>query len=317
MNTPIALFAYNRPAHLRLALRALERCDRLSECRVFIFCDGPKNGEEVQAVGAVRGIAREWSLRHSATVIERQDNAGLAVSIVSGVTELCSKFGRTIVIEDDLVVSRDFLSYMIHSLDKYDDEHGIFQVSGYLPPIQSHLHPDVLLLPLTTTWGWATWERAWRFFDWNATGWTEQAPEETRHQFDLGGSYPYSQMLDSRLALKNDSWGILWWWSVFKAHGLVVYPRQSLVWVGGFDDSGTHCGSSAFPQAAIESFSSKRLSESIQFPIEVNIDEAVFENVKNWLRQLAQPPETPATVRPPRDRAGRLLSHFLKKIFIS
>jgi len=40
--TPVAVFAYNRPAHVALALGSLTRCDRLDACTVHVFCDGPK-----------------------------------------------------------------------------------------------------------------------------------------------------------------------------------------------------------------------------------------------------------------------------------
>lgn len=65
---------------------------------------------------------------------------------------------------------------------------------------------------------------------------------EIRKRFDLDGAYPFSQMLDGRIQGNNQSWGILWYWSVFKNNGLVVYPPVSLVDNNGFDGSGTHCG---------------------------------------------------------------------------
>ncbi|MBI5136923.1 MAG: glycosyltransferase [Nitrospirae bacterium] len=240
--TPIALFAYNRPDHLRRALESLARCDRLDECRLHIFCDGAKNPRGAEAVEATRRVAREWAPRLNAEVIEREANLGLARSIAGTVTELCDRHGRVIVVEDDLVVSADFIDYMLQALDRYQDAEDVYQVSGYMFPVAHPEAPDAFLMPLTTTWGWATWKRAWDAFDWHATGaWKALSSRNARRKFDLGGAYGYTDILRDRLAGDNDSWGILWWWSVYRAGGLAVHPRRSLVWVGGFDGSGTHC----------------------------------------------------------------------------
>jgi hypothetical protein len=48
-------------------------------------------------------------------------------------------------------------------------------------------------------------------------------------------------MLDGRLAGLNQSWGILWYWNVVCAGGLVAFPPKSLLENRGFDGSGTHC----------------------------------------------------------------------------
>jgi GT2 family glycosyltransferase len=307
--TPLAVFTYNRPSHAEKLFESLARCERLDECSVRIYCDGPKKIDQVPRIEESRAVARTWAKRLGAEVVERGRNRGLARSIVEGATELCEDHGRVIVVEDDFVLSPDFLDYMLQALDRYENEEAVFQVSGYMPPVRNPAEPDVLLLPLSTTWGWATWARAWKFFDWKAAGWTEQLPEETRRRFDLGGAYPYSRMLTDRLSQKNDSWGILWWWTVFNAGGLVSYPRQSLVWVGGWDGSGTHCGSfPAFPQSAVEAFSFRRLSAPIRFPAGMTINEAAFERVRAWLKRLAQP-------LPP--GAKEALRNMVKSLFAS
>lgn len=293
LKTPIALFTYNRPEHTQLALETLARCARLDECQLYVYCDGPKNFEQTAGVEASRQVVRGWSSRLCAKVIERSENLGLAHSIVSGVTELCKKYGRVIVIEDDFALSPDFLDYMLQALDRYQDRSEVYQISGYMFPIEHPPLPDAFFLPLSTTWGWATWERAWRVFDWNASGWQENgANREMRRRFDLDDSYPYSEMLEQRLANQNDSWGILFWWAVFQTAGLVLHPRRSLVWHGGFDGSGVHCGQSlGFRQASLEDFAQARLAKQITLPEKVVSNEAAFNKIKMFLRALRQKPE--------------------------
>ncbi len=88
-------------------------------------------------------------------------------------------------------------------------------------------------------------------------------------------------MLRQKLAGAVDSWGILWWYAIFNVGGLVLHPRRSLVWVGGFDGSGTHWGKTPdFWQHGRESFGSKHLSQPLVFPEEIVVDEAAFSKIK-------------------------------------
>ncbi|MDH4229810.1 MAG: hemolysin activation protein [Nitrospirota bacterium] len=212
-------------------------------------------------------MARAWAAEHGAQVVARDENRGLARSIAGTVTELCEQHGRVIVVEDDFVLAPDFLNYMLLALDRYADAENVYQVSGFMFPAEHPVSPDAFLMPLTTTWGWATWERAWQIFDWNAEGALEALTDpDTRRRFDLDGRYPYANMLEDRLAGKNDSWGILWWWAVFRARGLCVHPRRSLVRVEGFDGSGTHCGNGdSLNQRSAGEFLSPVLGPAIQF----------------------------------------------------
>jgi len=283
--TPIAVFAYNRPEHTRELLLSLSKCARLDECSVHIFCDGPKRLDHMPGVKALRRLVREWATILDAELVERARNLGLAQSIVAGVTDLCQRHGQVIVLEDDQVVSPDFLDYMLEALDRYQDWPNVYQISGYMFRVEHPAKPDAFFLPLTTTWGWGTWDRAWRIFDWNATGSSELlADRQIRRQFNLDNAYPYAEMLEQRLAGENDSWGILFWWAVFQARGLVLHPRQSFIWVGGFDDSGTHCGEEPDFMQQRKVVMRTRLSHPPVFPEEAMVDEAAFERVKTILR---------------------------------
>lgn len=284
--TPIALFVYNRPDHARVVFESLSLCHRLDECFIRIYCDGPRRPEDSPSVSATRHVAREWASRLNAEVIERETNLGLARSVVGGVSELCDSHGRVIVVEDDLLVSRSFLDYMLTALDRYADATDVYQIAGYMFPVRHAASPDAFFLPLTTTWGWATWARAWRIFDWTPASAVELLQDpEVRRRFNLNNVYPYTEMLEKRLRGENDSWGILFWWAVFNAGGLVLHPRRSLVWNGGFDESGTHCGDQAWSSQSLSEFESdSSATRSFVFPEQVAVDEMAFSKVVRFLK---------------------------------
>lgn len=285
--TPIALFTYNRPKHAQHVLETLAACPRLDECQLHIFCDGPRRPEDETGVAESRLVVREYSTRLGAEVVEGDENLGLARSIVTGVTKLCREYGRIIVLEDDLAVSPDFIDYMLQGLDRYQHEPNVYQVSGYMFPVAHPQKPDVFFLPMATTWGWATWERAWQTVDWNATGSREQLKDaKVRRRFDLDNSYPYSAMLEQRLAKKNDSWGILFWWAVFQANGLVLHPQRSLVWNEGFDGSGTHCGDYLWSNVrSSDGVTQQGFQRPFELPDNIVADQAAFRRIKTFLRK--------------------------------
>lgn len=242
--SPIALFAFARPEHVLRCLESLAENRQAERSVLFVFCDGPKPGASasmLQRIADVRHIARSKQWCAQVNVIEADSNKGLAASIIEGVTRLVNQYGRLIVLEDDLVLEPGFLEFMNMALERYAEERQIMQVSGYMFPCAIKEDTDAVFLPLTTSWGWATWARAWNFFDNGALG-AEQLKQDPalRDKFNLDGAYDYANMLFSQCAGRIDSWAIRWYWSVFKAEGLVLFPVRSLLRNDGFDGSGTH-----------------------------------------------------------------------------
>lgn len=249
-SAPIALFAYNRPRHFSRALAALAANAPASASALHVFSDGPRDGESGDLVAQVRELARGATGFQSVTLHEQPRNLGLAASVISGVDLLCRRHGRLIVVEDDLVVGPGFLGYMNDALRRFEAEEKVMQVSGYMFPVDMDCPVDSLFLPFTTSWGWATWDRAWRKFDPGMAGLARLSDESAlRRRFNLGGAYDYYSMLLRQQRGEVDSWAIRWYLSVFLQEGLVLYPARSLVSNTGFDGSGTH-GSGGFREQA-------------------------------------------------------------------
>ena len=240
-NAPIALFIYNRPEHLAQTLRSLCENPELSDSPVYVYGDGPKDPADRVRVEAARQVAQEM-LGGRANYRFRSDNAGLAASVIQGVTEVTELHGQAIVIEDDLQLSAGFLRYMNETLRKYAACEDVYQVSGYMftaPQVASRR--SAVFLPIISTWGWATWKRAWTKFDPLAVGWEKlRKNRQLRRRFNFDGVYNYAAMLNRQMLGRGDSWGIRWYWSVFIRNGLVCYPPWSLVANQGMDGSGTH-----------------------------------------------------------------------------
>lgn len=288
--SPIAVFTYNRADKTKNLIESLLKNPESAESDLYVFSDGAKSGQE-ENVAAVRQYLDTVTGFKSINIIKASKNKGLAASIIDGVTSVIEKYGRCIVLEDDLICSDGLLSYMNCALSKYENEENVYSVSGYsyLKDAYKEGVEDYYFLPLICSWGWATWADRWKKFDPDATGYRRlKKDQDLRERFDY--DYPYTEMLLWQMeqhTLKGyiqrkifkkpgvNSWAIRWYWSVFVNDGLNIYPKDSLIENNGFDGSGTHCGTGK-NDIRITNTAEK----SINLPTDIVLDDEICSRVK-------------------------------------
>ena len=130
---------------------------------LVIFADGPRSPEEERAVEQTRAVIRAAEGFRTVRIVARTMNVGLFRNVVTGLTELFSAKDAVLVLEDDIEVGPDFLSYMTAALGHYALNQSVFSVTGYLYPAKFHFDAnlDTFLFPRFCCWGWATWENRW------------------------------------------------------------------------------------------------------------------------------------------------------------
>src|SRR5690606_16881530 len=241
MLAPIALFVYNRPVHTRKTLMALEANKLAEQSDIYIFSDAAKNAQDIDRVNQVRSILREpWKFKHI-FIIERSQNKGLANSIIDGVTQVVQKHGKIIVLEDDLETSPFALIYFNEALNHYEDQEKVMEISGYMYPIEKEKNlPQTFFFRVATSWGWATWDRAWKHFNPDIEELTKNFKRKDRKAFSIDGSENFWKQVKQFKAGKINSWAIRWYLSIYNQQGLALYPRVSYIQNTGTDGSGTH-----------------------------------------------------------------------------
>ncbi|MBA3047757.1 glycosyltransferase [Patescibacteria group bacterium] len=238
---PICLFAYNRPWHTKQMIEALVKNELANESELLIFSDGPKDDESKQRVAEVRSYLKNITGFKSITIIERTKNYSLAKSIISGVTEVINKYGKVIVMEDDLVSSPYFLKYMNEALDLYESEEKVISIHGYIYPVKAKL-PETYFIKGADCWGWGTWKRGWALFEADGQKLLNKLREKKlTKEFDFNNSFDYTGMLENYIKGKNNSWAIRWYASAFLQNKLTLCPGKSLINNIGLDGTGTHC----------------------------------------------------------------------------
>jgi hypothetical protein len=276
---PIALFVYNRREHTQRTVEALAKNPEATESDLFVFSDGAKNEPAELAVREVRSYLKTISGFKTVTITEHFENFGLAKSVISGVSEIIGKFGRAIILEDDLVTSPHFLRYMNEALSLYKDDPRVASIHGYIYPVEGAL-PETFFIRGADCWGWATWKRAWDKFE--PDGQKLLTNLKQRHltrEFDFGGAYPYTMMLENQIMGVNNSWAIRWYASAFLAEMFTLYPGRSLVDNIGMDDSGENSGRTNIFRSPL---TDRPITLSIQEPVE---DERAKRSIAALLRR--------------------------------
>lgn len=237
---PVAIFAYNRRDRLAAMLRSLARCDGFADTSVTIFVDGPSQETDRAAVEEVRAFVRELPFPNVRHVIS-EENKGLRNAIYNGVTHVINEHGRIIVLEDDLKLSPIALTYFNAALDRYADDSRVWSISGYLHDVTAlRDFPRALILPSASSWGWATWRRAWDRFDLDARPRDENLDAASfRQAISMNGAYPFDVVLRYSIAGRINSWAAHWGYTIFRNGGRSVFPPRRVVDNYGFS-AGAH-----------------------------------------------------------------------------
>ncbi|MGY4383135.1 hypothetical protein ACVWYN_000154 [Pedobacter sp. UYP24] len=273
---PIALFVYNRPQHTARTIKFLQQNELAIESRLFIFSDGPRSANDQQAIQEVREIINNVEGFKSIKVIERPENMGLANSIIAGVTMLVNDYGKVIVFEDDLITSPYTLTYFNEALDLYKDNEKVMHIGAYMYNLKEEL-PETFFYRAATSWGWATWNRAWKNFEPNIDTLIGQFDKQKKSAFSIENSMNFWKQMEDFKNGKNNSWAIRWYASIFLKGGLTLNPSKSLVNNIGHDGSGIHSGINDIYNVVINP---KRIT---YFPAVIAEDHQAYQAVKGFL----------------------------------
>lgn len=233
----VCVFFYNRPDFVEKCLDALSASVGSLAVSLKVFIDGPKSDLDGTSVQQVRDKVDgyDFGLFAHVEIIKSNINKGLAWSIITGVSKAIKQCDQLVVVEDDLIVTTNFLSFMHESLMKYKDFPNVGSVSGFSFPIYNSSKNHVYFHPRPTSWGWGTWSDRWCQSEWNVTYEYLQSISYSRQFFNTLGS-DMDRMLRAYMSGTSDSWAIRWALA-HKVHGWVaVTPYLSKVENRGFGD---------------------------------------------------------------------------------
>ncbi|MDA9267062.1 hypothetical protein N9P66_01690 [Salibacteraceae bacterium] len=224
---------YARPDKTKKLLLALENTDGVLEYFYRFFCDLPKEKASEQIWANHRKtveIIEGFLLKYPGILVVREQNLGLSKNMIRSISEALEHHNSCVILEDDIIVSKKCLRHFEKALAQYEEHENIWGIAGnsFLNEKESAKLPDSYMLPIMTTWGWATWADRWeKFLSQYPVSFEQMDNVKSIWGFDFGG-FPYKQMLLDNRAGKVDSWAIEFNYTLFMNKGYFVFPKKSL-----------------------------------------------------------------------------------------
>ncbi len=261
-NVPVLLLIYNRP---ELTRRVFDRLREAAPKQLFIAADGPRSDRpnEVALCAETRSIVNEIDWPCEVHRLFREENLGCKSAVSNAITWFFEHVEEGIILEDDCVPHPTFFRFCNELLEYYRYDERIMVISGdNFQHGRRRTQYSYYFSRYNHIWGWATWRRAWQYYDGEMKYWPDL--RNTSWLFDILGTqdaadYWYN-IFDKAYAGEIDSWGYPWTFSCWVQNGLTILPEVNLVSNIGFGDTATHTKNSDSTAANIPTF-------PIQFPL--------------------------------------------------
>ena len=238
---PILLFTYRRYSNLKKTIDSLKKNYGYNNHELYIFSDGPKNKNEIHQIKKVRKYLNKITGFKKKKVIIRRKNIGLTKNITSGISQIIAIKKKVIVLEDDIILSKNFLNYMNYCLSEYYNEKKVWHINGWnynfnLPNIKE----NTFFWRGMHCWGWGTWENRWKKYKRNPTFLVKNWSKKKINEFNYDGAFNFWSQVERNQKKIINTWAIFWYSSIFKNHGICLSPLKSLTRNIGYDKFSTN-----------------------------------------------------------------------------
>lgn len=242
--SPIIIFSYNRKTKLNNLIKSLKKNKEYQYSKIYIYQDFYKSKENEKNIKKVNNTINfvKKIKEKNVKIVFRKKNFGLAKNIILGVTEIIKMHKRVIVLEDDLIVSKNFLNFMNKAINFYKNKKKVWHINGWSFNILeiNKLEHDNYFLSFPSSWGWATWQDRWKYFKKNSEKIVKKEDPTNIKKFNLNNSYNFFSQIERNRKRTIDTWAIFWYYSIFKKNKLCVYPKKNLVINTGFNKYATN-----------------------------------------------------------------------------
>jgi hypothetical protein len=212
--------------------------------------------------------------------------------VSNAITWFFEQVSAGIILEDDCLPSLSFFPFCAELLQKYAENEELAYISGNcrFSPAELACSPaSYHFLRTAGIWGWATWRRAWKNFDYEMHDFEANLPA-VRAWFSVGEAEAWeARFREVYRQNRQDIWDYPWHYSVFKQRKLCIVPHVNLVQNVGFDAEATHTKNNAH---ILASFQHKEIVFPLQHPRKIALHDALDQ--KRW--EIAQKLQTPTVV---------------------
>ena len=242
-NIGICILAHNRLRHLKKTLKSVIKYKNKKD-KIFIFLDIHSNKYSTKKILLCKKVQNylENIKSNKIFVLKSKSNIGPKKNWYKAYGHMFKIYKKVIVLEDDIVIKKNFLNFMHYYLNKYEKNSKIMSITGYSSHVElpKNYNYDCYLSNRSMSWSKATWKRVWIKFK----------KINTNHKIIINNKKNLSLLAQAGEDLlriikldylkKVNSFQVWWIWNIIKNKGYCINPVKNLVNNIGFDGSGHH-----------------------------------------------------------------------------
>lgn len=245
MYAPIIVSVYDRLEHLQRCIESLKANKLAAESILYVVSDAAYKEEHVDRIRKVRDYISSLNGFKEVRPVFREKNLGAPKSIGLVLGDALSTSDSFIFLEDDIVVSNDFLQYLNDGLVYYREQKNIFAICGFKAPFDLPLNykEDVFFYPCNSPWGFATWKDRWEavnhdYFD----RYSELKKDLKKYKAFTSIGFYIKGILQADSRKEIVAGDLRVYYHMFQHNMCSVFPVVSKTQNWGFDGTGEHCG---------------------------------------------------------------------------
>ena len=242
MTTPVLFLVFNRPEPTQ---RVFEMIRHARPRRLYIAADGPRVevARDSEKCEQVRNVVSQVDWACDVETLFRDENLGCGKAVSTAIDWFFDRECEGIILEDDCFPVPSFFAYCQELLEHFRDETRVMHISGYNPlPEREQPSASYYFSRYPGVWGWATWRRAWRHYDFSMQKLSAFC-EDTEN--DYGYNLPNEKAARIKVFKKTqqgkiDTWDYQWAFALRLNGGLCIRPVVSMISNIGLGAGATH-----------------------------------------------------------------------------
>lgn len=230
-DVPVLLLFFNRPEYAREVILSLIN---IKPTTIYIAFDGPRLNSltDKEGIDTCFNLLKLVNWPCQIRTLKRESNLGCGLAVSQAITWFFTHEEMGIILEDDCVPTPAFFNYCEKMLYKFKDDDQIMHISGTRWHEEFPIDTSYFFTSVGHIWGWATWQRAWKKYDYQITNWPVIKESGLLHRLFKNKKHVWyweTSFDDVHYAEQKHTWDYQWQYALFINEGLAITPRRNLV----------------------------------------------------------------------------------------
>jgi hypothetical protein len=281
INSPILFLIFNRPNETKKVFSEIRKAKPL---RLYVAADGIRSycKDEAELIARTREIATKVDWPCEVKTLFREENLGCKIAVSSAITWFFEHEEQGIILEDDCLPHQDFFQFCETLLGYYSFDERVSMITGNnYQAGKRRGEGSYYFSRYNVTWGWASWRRAWKYYDrdmkfwpkWKLSNdWKKKLPDFFERLY-------WKRIFNKCFAGQINTWDYQWHASVWYNGGLTVTPNMNLVSNIGFGPNATNCKSVNSPLVRIATSPVGKIIHPKVMVQDQTADRFIFNNI--------------------------------------